>query len=72
MEAKGLQASAWSSQEQLELKTLMQQAETLVTTINAPIMVKEEPLVQELMAHQKKCQELLKKIEEKWGENSSQ
>lgn len=64
---KGLVVSQWSESEQMTLKTMMQLAETLVTTINSPLMNDEDKLTIELREHQEKCQELMDQINRKWG-----
>ncbi len=67
MQTKGLDASTWNKKEQIQVKTLMQQAETIVKTINAPLMHDNDPLTQELKRHRQKCEELMEKIQAKWG-----
>lgn len=66
--SKGLQVSQWAENEQMTLKTMMQVAETLVTTINSPLMNDEDKLTIELKQHQEKCQQLMEHINRKWGE----
>lgn len=64
---KGKSVSQWSESEQNVLKTMTQLAETLVTTINSPLMNDEDKLTIELREHQEKCQELMDQINRKWG-----
>lgn len=59
----------WSETEQTTLKTLMQLAEVVVTTINAPIMNDEDELTMQLISHQEQCRELMSEIQERWGES---
>ena len=61
------QVRNWSEAEQRSLKTLMQLAEVVVTTINAPIMNDEDELTQRLREHQEKCKELMSEIQAQWG-----
>ncbi|MDL0114769.1 hypothetical protein NYG88_05675 [Campylobacter felis] len=68
MRDKGVSISIWNKIEQRVLKTLMQLAEVVVTTINAPIMNDEDELTKRLREHQKKCENLMKEIQRKWGE----
>ena len=67
MRDKGVSISIWNKIEQRVLKTLMQLAEVVVTTINAPIMNDEDELTKQLHEHQKKCENLMKEIQRKWG-----
>ncbi|EKE78655.1 hypothetical protein [Helicobacter pylori] len=67
MQTKGLNAHTWSQEEKNQVKILMQQAETLTITISTPLMHDSDPLTQELKKHQQECQELMKKIQERWG-----
>ncbi|WP_300827129.1 hypothetical protein [Helicobacter sp. UBA3407] len=64
---KGKSVSKWEAKEQDNLKSMMQLADTIVKTINAPLMNDEDPLTQKIMAHQAKCKELIEKINAKWG-----
>lgn len=59
--------NSWNDDEHRELKTLMQLAEVIVTTINAPIMNDEDRLTKELIRHQKECKKLMEEIQRKWG-----
>ena len=65
---KGVSISIWNKIEQRVLKTLMQLAGVVVTTINAPIMNDEDELTKQLREHQEKCKELMSEIQRKWGE----
>lgn len=65
---KGDSISKWETKEQENLTKMMQLAKTIVNTINAPLMNDEDPLTQKIMARQAKSKELIKKINEKWGE----
>lgn len=65
---KGNSVSKWETKEQENLKSMMQLAETIVNTINAPLMNDKDPLTQKIMAHQEKCKELIEEINAKWGE----
>lgn len=56
---KGNSVSKWETKEQENLKSMMQLAETIVNTINAPLMNDKDPLTQKIMAHQEKCKELI-------------
>ncbi|BEG57195.1 hypothetical protein NHP21005_08830 [Helicobacter sp. NHP21005] len=67
MQAKGLDADAWSKEEKLQVQTLMQQAETITIAISAPLMHDEEPLTQELQKHQQECKALMENIQARWG-----
>ncbi len=67
MQTKGLNAHTWSQEEKNQVKILMQQAETLTITISTPLMHDSDPLTQELKKHQQECQELMKKVQERWG-----
>ncbi|WP_026943924.1 hypothetical protein [Helicobacter rodentium] len=64
---KGHSVSKWEAEEQERLKSMMQLAQTIVYIINAPLMNDEDPLTKEIMAHQKKSEELIKEINAKWG-----
>lgn len=65
---KGNSVSKWETKEQENLKSMMQLAETIVNTINAPLMNDKDPLTQKIMAHQEKCKELIEEINAQWGE----
>ncbi|STQ86044.1 hypothetical protein LS73_002550 [Helicobacter muridarum] len=67
MQDKGTSISAWRKIEQRALKNLMQFAEVVVKTINAPIMNDEDTLTRQLREHQEKCKELMNEIQRKWG-----
>lgn len=67
MRDRGMSVSTWSEAEQRALKTLMQLAEVVVTTINAPIMNDEDELTKRLREHQEKCKKLMSEIQRKWG-----
>ena len=56
---KGHSVSKWEAEEQERLKSMMQLAQTIVYTINAPLMNDKDPLTQKIMAHQEKCKELI-------------
>lgn len=56
---KGNSVSKWETKEQENLKSMMQLAETIVNTINAPLINDKDPLTQKIMAHQEKCKELI-------------
>lgn len=60
--------NSWNDDEHRELKILMQLAEVIVITINAPIMNDEDRLTKELIRHQKECKELMEEIQRKWGD----
>lgn len=64
---QGKSVSKWEAKEQDNLKSMMQLADTIVKTINAPLMNDEDPLTQKIIAHQAKCKELIEKINAKWG-----
>ena len=68
MSKKGFAVSQWAENEQMTLRTMMQVAETLVVTINSPLMNDEDKLTIELKQHQEKCQQLMEEINRKWGE----
>ncbi|ANV97457.1 hypothetical protein BBW65_00885 [Helicobacter enhydrae] len=67
MEERGIEASKWTESEQKHLLNMVQQAETLVKTINAPIMNDTDSDTQALKSHQKRCKELMDEIQRKWG-----
>lgn len=69
MQRSGIKVSTWSKTEQTTLKTLMQLAEVVVTTINAPIMNDEDSLTKQLMNYNNECQALMKEIQKKWGDS---
>ena len=65
---KGNSVSTWGTKEQENLKSMMNLADIIVNTINAPLMNDEDPLTQKIMAHQAKSKKLIEEINEKWGE----
>ena len=65
---KGNSVSKWETKEQENLKSMMNLADIIVNTINAPLMNDEDPLTQKIMAHQAKSKKLIEEINEKWGE----
>lgn len=67
---KGERVSEWEETEQRNLLAMTQLADTIVKTINAPLMNDKDPLTQKIMAHQAKSKELIKEINAKWGEKS--
>ena len=65
---KGNSVSKWETKEQENLKSMMNLADIIVNTINAPLMNDEDPLTQKILAHQAKSKKLIEEINEKWGE----
>lgn len=55
LQQKGANVAKWEHNEQIECKTMMQLAETLVNTINAPLMHDEDTLTLQIQDHQRKC-----------------
>lgn len=67
--ARGYEVSRWSKEEQLRLQATMQTAETLVNTINAPILSDADPVTRDIMSLQRECQELMDDINRRWGQS---
>lgn len=67
MRDKGVSISIWNKIEQRVLKTLMQLAGVVVTTINAPIMNDEDELTKQLHEHQKKMRKSYERDSKKMG-----
>ena len=67
---KGVEVSKWDAQEQESCKQMINFAETIVDTINAPLMNDNDPLTKEIMALQTQSKELIKEINTKWGRES--
>ncbi len=67
MQTYGHEISKWDEQSRFKLKTMMQNAETIVNIINAPIMNDDDSLTRDLLNHQQKCKSFMDEIQEKWG-----
>ncbi|MBD5167997.1 MAG: hypothetical protein HDT11_03780 [Helicobacter sp.] len=67
LQQKGANIARWEKNEQIECKTMMQLAETLVNTINAPLMYDEDSLTLRIQDHQRKCKNLIEEINVRWG-----
>lgn len=64
---QGDEVAKWTTEEQKELKTMIQLAETTYAVINAPIMSDEDDLTCRLKHCQQKTQEILEEIQKRWG-----
>lgn len=67
LQQEGANVATWEKNEQVECKTMMQLAETLVNTINAPLMHDEDSLTLRIQEHQRKCKNLIEEINVRWG-----
>ncbi|MDE7317854.1 MAG: hypothetical protein K2N12_09035 [Helicobacter sp.] len=67
LQQKGANVAQWEKNEQIECKTMMQLAETIVNTINAPLMHDEDNLTLRIQEHQRKCKNLIDEINVRWG-----